>query len=271
MINLKNYFKQTSVRVKKLGLYLKGVIGTASGAAYIQNDPKLAFYLLLAGALITGLLELLPPDDELSQPEFKKVSNAALIALIVLPFLALISSCTVLKPGVDHTKTDTTITSYKQVDVKVSGAKVFAGLGTDDLLHLALAAKDQRMDDSIARLKLELKYKQDSIAALKANKPIPLKPLYVPPAPQKQYVTDPETKAQLSYWIDAYGKFQIECESKDQTIHTQQAEITKLTKDVTTQKLLTKVTPTWNWIAMAVLGTLLLISVLLNVFNRKSN
>ncbi len=269
MINIKNYFKETSVRVKKFGLYLKGIIGTASGAAYIQNDAKLAFYFLIGGALITGLLELLPPDNETTPADKSAMNGAAVIAGLLMLFM--VGSCTVLKPEVDRTKTDTTITSFKQVDLKIKGAKVFAGINLDSLYHAALMAKDQRADDSIARLNLELKYKKDSIAALQANKPIPQKPIYIPSPPQKQYVTDPDTKAQLAYWVDAYGKFQITCESKDQTIHTQQAEITKLTKDVATQMLLQNKTPTWNCIAIAALATLLVISVLINVFNRKAN
>lgn len=62
MIRIKNYWESTSPKVKKFGLWIKGLIGTAAGSAYVQGDAKLAFYMLVAGAVITGLLELLPPD-----------------------------------------------------------------------------------------------------------------------------------------------------------------------------------------------------------------
>ena len=98
---------------------------------------------------------------------------------------------------------------------------------------------------------------------------MPDKPLLKPPAPKKQFVTDPQTKAQLSYWIDAYGKLQLACESKDQTVQTLQPVVNKTTKDVTKTTVIVKETPKWNWIAMAMLATLLGISVIINLINRK--
>lgn len=271
MIKLKYYWSQTSPTIKKLSLWLKSTIGVLALSAYAQSEVKTGFYLLIAGAIIDGILQLLPPDEQPKKDAGSASSKAVMIALMLTAALMAVSSCTILKPKVDHSKTDTTITTYKQVDLKVKGAKVFAGLNMDSLYHALLMAKDQRMEDSVARLNMELKYKQDSIAALKANKPIPAKPVFKPKQPTKQTVTDPETKAQLTYWIDAYGKFQITCESKDKTISTLQAQVNKLTKDVTTQTVLQKETPKWNWIAMAVLATLLVISVLLNFITRKSN
>lgn len=270
MIKLKNYWRESSPTIKKLSLWLKSTIGVLALSAYAQSEVRVGFCLLIAGAIIEGILQLLPPDQDAAKAK-SAVKEGVVIILILLTSALLLSACKVIKPGVDHSKVDSTSIAYKQVDLHLKGAKVFARLNMDSLYHAALMAKDQRGEDSILRLNTELKYKQDSIAAFRANKPIPPKPVYVPSPPQKQFVTDPETKAQLAYWIDAYGKFQITCESKDQTIHSQQAEITKLTSEKTSEKLLVKETPVWNWIAIAVLGTLLLISLLLNFINRKSN
>lgn len=270
MLKLKNYWRATSPKIKKMSLWLKSTIGALALSAYATSEVKTGFYLLIAGAIIDGVLQLLPPDQDATKANKSAIKGAAVVALVIMASMFALSSCRVIKPEIDHTKTDSTITTYKQVDIKLPGAKVFAGLNMDSLYHAALMAKDQRSEDSILRLNMELKYKQDSIAALKANKPIPAKPVYIPSPPQKQYVTDPQTKAQLSYWIDAFGKFQITCESKDQTIHSLQAQVTKLTKEVTTQKLLVDKTPAWNWIAMAVLATLLVISLIINFINRKS-
>jgi hypothetical protein len=132
----------------------------------------------------------------------------------------------------------------------------------DSLYHVALMDQDIRKDDSIQRLNAELKYKQDSIADLKAHRPVPAPPVYIQSPPQKQYVTDPQTKAQLSYWIDAYGKFQITCQAKDQTIQTLQAQVTKLTKDTTVTTKVAYQTPWWNkvlmWAELAVILVLLI-------------
>lgn len=256
MISLKNYFKETSPKVKKFGLWLKGLIGTAAATTYMQNDAKTAFYLMLAGAVITGLLDLLPPDQpgDNSSSTANAAGNVAL-ALIALLMLVSLAGCTVVKPEVDRTKTDTTITSFKQVDIKVKGAKVIAGIDMDSLYHAALMARDQRKDDSIAMLK----FKNDSLASIKAGKPVPQRPQFVVRPPIKQTVTDPESKAQLTYWIDQYGKLQLGCESKDQVIKTLQAQITKLTKDTTvTTKVVTQ-TPGWNKFVMILEGAIALI------------
>ena len=267
MISVKNYFKDTSVKVKKFGLWLKGIIGAAAGSTYIQGDAKLALYFLVGGAIIAGILECLPPDGPSApQPQTNSAAPGVVAGLIALIMLFCITGCSVIKPQVDRTKSDTTLTSYKQVDLKIKGAKVFAGLNMDSLYHAALMAKDQRSQDSILSLKQELNYKADSIAALKANKPIPPKTIYVPSAPQKQYVTDPQTRAQLAYWIDAYGKFQITCESKDQTITTLQAQVTKLTKDTTVTTKVAYQTPAWNKIAMIVEGIAIAVLALILIF-----
>lgn len=267
MISIKNYFQHTAGSVKKIGLAMRVLVGSITGSSFIQGDVKLAFYCLLAGGILDFILQCLPPGEP-AAPGKPATSTAGLVAVIALltGMLLFNSSCTVLKPEVDRTKKDTTITTYKQVDLKVTGAKVFAGINMDSLFHAALLAKDFAKDDSISRLNIELQFKQDSISALKANKPIPAKPLPPVYIPQKQYVTDPQTKAQLAYWIDQYGKFQITCESKDQTIKTLQAQVTKLTTDTTITTKVNPVTPMWSKVAMIVEGILLLIAILIIVF-----
>jgi hypothetical protein len=245
---LKNYWTETPTSVKKIGLALRALITTVAGTGLIQGDVKMAFYVVIAGGILDFILQNLPPDNNAGPNAGPaSISPAKIVApLIALLLLFCVTSCTVVKPQVDRTKTDSTYTTYKQVDIKLTGAKVYAGLNLDSLYHVALMNKDQYKDDSIARLNVELKYKQDSIAALKADKPIPQRPVYIPSPPVKQYVTDPQTKAQLSYWIDAYGKFQISCEAKDQTIQTLQAQVNKLTTDKTVTVSVVYKTPAWN-------------------------
>lgn len=164
--------------------------------------------------------------------------------------VSALTSCQVLKPETTYSKTDTTTTAYKEQKIQVKGATVGATLNLDSLYQAQLA-----------RL---MSYKTDSTAAVLAGKPIP-------PAPttEKKYFTDPQTKAQLSYWVDAFGKLQIGCESKDQTVNVLVAELTRLTKEVSKKVEVAFKTPVWCYIALSVLGTLLLISVLINVISFK--
>lgn len=272
MISIKNYFQHTAPSVKKIGLAMRVLIASITGSSFVQGNVKMAFYCLLAGGLIDFILQCLPPGDMSAASENQPAPqalggiNKALVLFNLLAISVMINGCTVVRPGTNTSKTDTTITTYKQVDIKVAGAIVSAGLNMDSLYHAALMAKDQRTADSILWLNTELKFKQDSIAALKANKPIPPKPVYIPSPPQKQYVTDPKTKAQLAYWIDAYGKFQITCESKDQTIATLQAQVTKLTKQVSSTTVTVPQTPVWAKVAMILEGICLVIAILIIVF-----
>lgn len=242
MIRFRNYFKENSKSVKKFSLALKGFIGSISVSAYANNDVKLAFWLLMAGAALDFFIQFLPEDTEIPG------KNGVITLLVLASFLCL-SGCKVIKPGTDTLKTDETNISYKEQDVKVAGASVNTSLNTDSLIKAAL--------------RIKAKFKFDSTQAVLAGKPIP-------PAPkQKQTFTDPQSKAQLTYWLDQYGKLQITCESKDQVVKMLVAEVTRLTKEVTKKIEIIEKTPVWNWIAISVLGTLFLISVLLNVLTLK--
>ena len=266
----KNYFQHTSIAVKKVALALRALVATATGSAFVQGEVKLAFYVLIAGGLLDFILQLLPPSTADAQPGSNSStpsagpSPGAAACLVWLVALSMVYvSCTVIKPGTNTSKTDSTYTTYKQVAIDVKGATVTAGLNMDSLFHAALMAKDQRAEDSIGRLNMEVKYKTDSLTALKAGNAIPAKPVYIQLPPQKQYVTDPNTKAQLTYWIDAYGKFQITCEAKDQTITSLQAQVTKLTKQVSSTTVTVPQTPVWAKVVMWLEGVLLLICIII--------
>ena len=266
MLSIKNYFQHTAGSVKKIGLAMRVLVGSLAGSSFIQSNIKAAFYCLLAGAVLDFVLQCLPPDEPAKPAQQVPPNSGILTVAMAMVFALILNSCTVVKPQVDRKKTDTTITSYKQVDISVKGAKVFAGINIDSLYHAALMTKDMRMEDSVTRLNEELQYKRDSIADLKSHKPVPPRPAPIPSVPQKQYITDPQTKAQLTYWIDAYGKFQITCESKDQVIHSLQAQVTKLTKDTTVTVKVVPITPVWNKVVMILEGIFLIVAVLIIVF-----
>lgn len=161
-----------------------------------------------------------------------------------------LTSCKTIKPGTDTIKTDQTNIVYVPVDVPVKGAQVGTSLNLDSLVKAAINART--------------KYLKDSLAAVLAGKPT-----LTPPPSNKNTVTDPQTKAQLTYWIDQFGKLQLTCESKDQTVTMLVAEVSRLSKEVTKKIEVIKETPLWNWIAISILATLLIISVLLNLLTIK--
>lgn len=241
----KNYFKNNSKSIKKLSLALKGFIGVIAVSSYVSNDPRLAFWLLVSGAAIEFLLQLLPPDAELPGN-----NNLGVWIFAALLFTA-VPACKIIKPETYYSKKDSTSIAYKQQDIKVKGAKVSTSLDLDSMFKEAA--------------KIRATWLRDSTNAVNSGKP-------VPPAPKTEtrYYTDPETKAQLTLMIDRYGKLNVECESKDQTVKFLAAEVTRLSQEVTKKTEVVTETPKWNWIAIGALSALLLASLLLNLVFFKS-
>lgn len=167
---------------------------------------------------------------------------------------ALTLSCKVIKPGIDSEKTESTDITYKQQNIAVKGAKVGGSLDFDSLRN-EVAKQKERL----------AKYQLDSAKAVATGKPLPPKPKET-----KSTVTDPQSKAQLTYWIDQYGKLQLSCESKDQTVSFLVAEVTRLNKEVTKKTEVVYKTPTWNWILITVLATLLIMSTILLLIKKRS-
>jgi hypothetical protein len=244
MIKLKNYWQETSPSVKRLILWLKGIIGAVSVSAFIQGDPKFSFWFLIAGGVVDGLLQLLPPD---TNADLKPGAKALLLVVCLSVVAATVTGCWSQRPVVEHNVIDTTTTTYKSQDVQYKGAKVMKGLNIDSLYHAALMSHDQHLEDSALNAQAIAKYKQDSLTAVKNGKAIPAAPVLKPDKPVTRYVTDPLTKAQLSYWIDQYGKLQVGCESKDQTMQVLVAQVNRLRSDTTKATVTVYKIPSWIW------------------------
>lgn len=176
--------------------------------------------------------------------------------ILTLSFLLLlvVASCKVIRPGVDTEKTENTDIKYKQHDINVKGAKVGSSIDFDSLRN--------EVEKQKARL---AQYQIDSANAVANGKPLPPKPKET-----KSTFTDPQSKAQLTYWFDQYGKLQLSCESKDQTVSFLAAEVTRLSKEVTKKTEVAYQTPVWNWILITVLSTLLIISTILLTTRKRS-
>lgn len=176
--------------------------------------------------------------------------------ILTLSFLLLlfVSSCKIIRPGVDTEKSESTDINYKQHNIDVKGAKVGSSIDFDSLKN------------EVAKQKARLaQYQLDSAKAVADGKPLPSKP-----KENKSTFTDPQSKAQLTYWLDEYGKLQLSCESKDQTVSFLAAEVTRLSKEVTKKTEVAYQTPVWNWILISVLSTLLIISIILLTTRKRS-
>lgn len=62
-ISLKNYFEPTPKNVKRWLLAFKSILGTISGAAYVNGNEKVAFWILVGGACIDELTNLISNED----------------------------------------------------------------------------------------------------------------------------------------------------------------------------------------------------------------
>lgn len=62
-ISLKNYFEPTPKNVKKWLLAIKSVLATISVSAYVNGNEKIAFWILVGGAVIDELTNLFSNDN----------------------------------------------------------------------------------------------------------------------------------------------------------------------------------------------------------------
>ncbi len=175
-----------------------------------------------------------PTDEQKKGSELSNNPTKKTLLLLGVICMLGISACKTIKPGTNssYTKTDTTIINYKPVDVKVPGATVVNNINVDSLLSvLAASFKSEYTNSSAPDIDKILK---EFKAGLNTS-PVT--------------VTDPETKVQLKYWVDEFGKLNMQCSSKDQTIQALVAEVTRLTNEVTkkeTVEVQYKMT-WWGW------------------------
>lgn len=237
MLKFENIFKPTAASVVKLSLSLRVLVGVLASASYVQHKPGLSFGLLVAGAILDFVLQMLPQNVT--------VKNGANTVLIVVGLVAgvALAGCKSLRPTSEHRVTDSTTVTYKKQAVVVLGASVLQTIDTDSLLDVWQSKFKQ--------------FKHDSVQAIATGQPIPK-----PPVLAKRTVTDTQTKAQLTYWIDQYGKLQVSCESKDQTIQVLVAETNRLRKEFKTTPVIVKETPQYIKVILWAMGGLLVLALI---------
>jgi len=62
-ISIKNYFEPTPKNVKKWLLAIKSILATISVSAYVNGNEKIAFWILVGGAVIDELTNLFSNED----------------------------------------------------------------------------------------------------------------------------------------------------------------------------------------------------------------
>jgi hypothetical protein len=62
-ISLRNYFEPTPKNVKKWLLAIKSILATISVSAYVNGSEKVAFWILVGGAVIDELTNLFSNED----------------------------------------------------------------------------------------------------------------------------------------------------------------------------------------------------------------
>jgi hypothetical protein len=62
-ISLRNYFEPTPKNVKKWLLAIKSILATISVSAYVNGSEKVAFWILVGGACIDELTNLISNED----------------------------------------------------------------------------------------------------------------------------------------------------------------------------------------------------------------
>jgi hypothetical protein len=152
--------------------------------------------------------------------------------LIVLSAFASCRSVQAVSNGTIHK--DSVTTTYRQEQVTIKGAAVLQVLNLDSLLKESLDARNV--------------YVKDSLTAVKNGQPVPVQQRTV-----VKYLTDPQTKASLSYWTDQYGKLNIGCESKDQTIQLLIAQVQQLHTELTTATKIEYKTPWYDYLIIFML------------------
>ncbi|RYD57032.1 MAG: hypothetical protein EOP56_09500 [Sphingobacteriales bacterium] len=59
----RNYFKRTPKKLVRLMLAVKAILLAASGSAYANDHPGLAFWMLVAGAALDELVKLFTDEN----------------------------------------------------------------------------------------------------------------------------------------------------------------------------------------------------------------
>lgn len=270
-------FRQTVIKcLQYIGLIVGGIVmGNSlpkeSEIVRWVNDGLLLFIMYVECYSIFENLYAFNPESKVAKLVFKPIMTLLTAGLernkipmpnvsdttkttTVIAFLFLIGACKTIHPGVDnfHSSTDTTTTQYKQVAVNVQGANVGNALNMDSLVRAIVAqsaTKSTNVDSLVKAIMAKLKPSKDTIR-----------------------ISDASGKVELKYWYDEFGKLQINCASKDQTITLLVAEVSKLRTQLDKKQttIVVKEMPWWGWLIIggSILISLIFVPILYIVIRR---
>jgi hypothetical protein len=107
----------------KISLGLRTIIASVSGLEYVQGNTDLAFYYLVAGAVIQFVIQTLSP---------KKTTS--IISIFIFLFLFASGCRTRITPEVFNSSLDSSWIENQKVPLKLEPAKAGASVNTDSLL-----------------------------------------------------------------------------------------------------------------------------------------
>lgn len=185
-------------------------------------------------------------------PFAKLAENDSGKTLTVLIAILLGIGCKTIAPqnNTSFEAKDTSITNYKKLDVEVKGADVKRPFDFSQFL-VPLSGDFYIKNPELKGLAPKL----DSILSLYAKAKF---------GKDTVKIFDPTNKVALKYWVDEFGKLQIQCSSKDQTIQLLVAEVTKLRKESEKkqQVILVKEMPGWGWFIIGCAGVLAILGLI---------
>lgn len=284
-------FRQTSVKcLQYLGLIIGGIIlgnsvNEDNELLLWINDGLLLFIIYVEVYSIFENLYAMNPDSKVSKLVFKPAmriltigleknsltslandkevnNNTSVKTLLIVTSILLITGCKVVKPSTEYTYSskDTTITNYKSLNAEYKGATVNNSINQDSLLKAFAKIVENNKANSSNSINID-----SLLNVFKTYLKKGLKDTIT--------VTDAQTKVQLKYWYDEFGKLQMSCTSKDQAIQMMVAEITRLTKEVTKEKKIEVVykIPSWGWVLIGVsmLITILILSLFIFILYKR--
>ncbi len=230
----KGYWRTTPKFCLKLSLGLRGLIGTIAASAYVQGEPRMAFWLLVAGAALDFLIQCQHDCENL-----KNGNGAAAVALIIVLFyLATGTGCRTIKMATKETHLDSSWVTQKKVDVHVAG-------GTTEAANM----------DSLRGIIRELAGRGSGLATVVHDT--------LPGATDTVKIMDASGRAELRLWMDARGKMYADCSAKDQTIRALVNENNRLVRDNKSVVKTVYRLPPWFWyllggVVLVVIGSAVL-------------
>jgi hypothetical protein len=244
---LNGYWRPTPKFCLKLSLALRAAIGTIAGAAYIQDKPVAAFWILTAGAVLDFLIQCQQGDDDgTGGCGSASCTHAAALLLLIPAVLLFATGCRTVKTASTYKLTDSSWVTKRKVGVHVTGATTPAA--NLDSLRRTILGVAAREGCSLQIVHDEAGSGRDTVTVRDTIK-----------------VVDKSGRAELRMWTDANGKMYADCSAKDTTIQALVNENNRLIRESSTKVKTIYKWPSWLIWACAI-GAFLLVLLILKSF-----